>query len=242
MKLSNNFYNWLFILLFLILIARLLNAFIENSIAEVFWFCVATLFMLVIGLYLKSNLLISSTLVSSFIIEIFWFIDVISFIFRKKLVLGIAEYLFVLNPLSFMINFYHLFLLLLPPFIILINRDLHKYSWVLSSLYFLFVELITLITQYSTHNINCVRAYCQFGVFNFIYYFKQSSLPFFIFNWFFITLFIFIPTYGLFYLVLYGKSADKIKILNFLIWYFCILDFLLIFISLRSFLNFLVLL
>jgi len=172
----------------------------EGTLIAFLWFCVTVLILFAIGLYYKNILILSSVVTSSFLIELLWTIDIISFSLTGKLIVGIATYLYYIPSIRYILTFYHLFLFVIPIYIIFMLKDFHKYSWIFSSIHLFAVSILTLaLTKF---NINCVRDVCELGIFNFIYAIKPTILPFFIFSWLALTLIVFIPTHLLFYFII----------------------------------------
>ena len=205
---KRTYYIWATFLL-VVFILRIFDSIYNNVAHDLFWFCVANLFLLVLGLYLRSNFLISSVVVSSFITETFWLFDVISFLIWKKLFFGVAGYLFFLRPLEFILTFYHIFLLVVPLYIVFKERNFHKYAWIFSSFYFFVIALLSL--SLPGHNVNCVRALCEMGVFDFLDVLNTGIMPVFVLTWLFNTLVLFIPINYLFYYLVKRKRKKKTK-------------------------------
>ena len=199
MILKNKHYVFLGVLFLLIAIANFLVAYYDFSPYSFLWFCSAVLLLFSLGLFLKSSLLISGTVTASFLIEFLWTTDMISFLLRKKLAVGIAMYLFEAGDLRFIITFYHLFLLIVPILIVFNMKKFHKYSWIAASVYFLLISVITV--NLTSSNVNCVQNICNLGVFNFLKLLNTgliANFPAYIFNWVFITIILFMPTHYLF--------------------------------------------
>lgn len=192
--------------LLLVFVLRFLDSLLNSSMQDFWWFCVMNLLLLVIGLYLRSNLLISSVATSMFLLELLWLGDITSFILTKKLLFGVAGYLFDARPFEFALTFYHLFLLIIPIYVVFKERKFHRLSWVFSSSFFFVVALLTLLL--SSGNVNCVRDVCDIGIFSFIYALKPATIPYFIVTWLFNTLVIYIPTHYLFYFLVNRKKKE----------------------------------
>tara|TARA_Y100000034_G_C6772007_1_gene344432 strand:- start:131 stop:838 length:708 start_codon:yes stop_codon:yes gene_type:complete len=197
-----------FLLLFLF---KLIQNIYANAPRTSLWFCTTFLLIIFIGLYFNNLLILSSSIVSLFIIETLWVIDLIYFSFSGKLIIGIASYLFTLSPSEYILTFYHFFSLLIPIYIVFSVKKFHKNAWILSSLHLLILSILTI--SLTKVNINCVRSACEMGIFNFLYYLKPPWLPFIFFQWIGITLIIFIPT-NLLFNKLIKISEDKENLNN----------------------------
>lgn len=203
MKISNR--NWLIIFLVIILVIRLLTSII-NKEQDFFWFCVVNLLLLIIALCYKNDLILSSVLVSSLFIEILRIVDIVWFFLTGRFLTSVAAYLSNESTFTIILNNYHLFLVIVPIFYLLKKSKFHDKAWIFSSLVFLASSIATLI--FTNSNTNCVRFYCELGIFDFFYYLKYPVMPFILFHWVLATILIFIPSH---YLIKYfiRKLKDR---------------------------------
>lgn len=191
-------YLWILASLFLLFaLSNILLDIYEDVSGEFLWFCINITLIFSIGLFYKNKLLISSTLTSAFLIEILWAIDVSSFLITGSPLIGVFDYFSEISNLRMIQTFYHLFLLIVPLYVIIRIKEFHKFSWAFSSFHFLLVSILTLFLTNS--NVNCVRSACSPGALNQIYALKPAFLPLLMFNWITLSLFVFIPTHIFFY-------------------------------------------
>lgn len=186
----------IFILLFF------LNAYVHvqaDNYEQILWLCSFTTLLLAIGLLTRNNLILSSTLAVSLVLQTIWVIDVTSLLIFGRFVTGTAGYLTTATSVRFFLTFYHVFLWIVPVFAILDTQKFHKYSWIGASVFFFIVSLITL--SLTELNVNCVRQSCIFGFYEFLRPITgtlSSFLPSFVINWLILTLIVFIPTHLIF--------------------------------------------
>ena len=205
-------YTYLALLFFNIFILNVVLAAIEGNPASSLWFCSTLVLVFAVGLFFRNNLLISSTLVSSFILEGLWTIDIISYLFTRKLVLGITTYLYDIGTLRLILTFYHVLLFAVPIIVILKIKRISTYAWLFSSVHLLILQVITFIA--TDTNVNCVHYTCDSGVFNWIYNLRPEYISNPIFEWLMATLFLFIPANIIFYWILkrfWHKKMPKFK-------------------------------
>lgn len=174
----------------LVIILKVIDVMIHDTYASLLWFCFINLLLLATGLFLRSAFLISSAAISSLVLEFLWLIDLIVLIFGGSFT-GSAAYLLSEQPLSFILTFYHIFLLIIPLVILKKEKNFRWKALILSSLLLLFISLITLPTG---SNINCVRELCGSEYLSGIYSVQPQWMPTFIFHWLFLTFIIFTPT------------------------------------------------
>ena len=180
----------------LIFIFHLSLSIYEGEPRASLWFCATLLIVFAFGLYYKNTLILSSVVVSAFVIEFLWTIDIISYTLSRKLVLGILPYLYDISLMRFIITYYHILLLIVPIIIIIFSlKKFHKHAWIFSSFHLLIVFIISIITK---AEFNCIKKSCELGIFNFVYVLRPEFLPYFIFHWLGLTIVIFIPTNILF--------------------------------------------
>lgn len=182
---------------FVFLVLGLLNtglSFYEGLPQNALWFCNTVLFVFSVGLLFEKDFLISSAVVSSLVIETLWLVDVFSFYFSGRLILGVASYLYLLNGFRLIFTFYHLTLLVVPLAVVIYRRKFYSSAWMVSSIHFLFLLVLTMAV--GEGYVNCTMVECELGVFDFVYLVKPDIFPPFLFNWIFATIFIFIlPNY-----------------------------------------------
>lgn len=164
----------------------------------ILWFCSTTVWLFALGLYFRNDLLISSTVTASFVIEFLWTIDYLSFFLTGNLTIGIAEYLLTTNAFRIIITAYHLVMLVVPIMTIFELKKFHKHSWAGASVYFLVISTLTLILTKPNANLNCVFKTCSLGVLSFLEKINELLLglmPPIIIHWLFLTVIVFIPTH-----------------------------------------------
>ena len=192
-KSDKTFLRMLSLFFGLMALGNIIVAFYNGNLTNLLWFCNTVLIIFAIGLYYRNLMILSSVLTSSLVIEFLWTIDVISFSLTGNLLIGIANYLNSVSLIGYIMTFYHLFLFVIPICVIFFIKKFHKLSWVFSSFHLLIVFILTKILTNS--NINCVRDYCNIGIFQPLYLLKPIMAPFFIFHWIIITILVFIPTH-----------------------------------------------
>lgn len=192
MKLKGNYF-WLALFLSVWAFFRGWNYFVLGEWSLIFWFCFLNLILLAVGLYFRSLLLVSVAAVSSLITGIAASVDVLSFTFFGKQVFGVAGYLIESTLAAHVLTFYHLFLVIIPLYVLLKERKFYENSWIYSSLFLLLVFIVSLI--FSEGNVNCVRDFCEVGIFNVFRFLKPEFMPFWIFHWLSYSLVVFIPSY-----------------------------------------------
>jgi|GEM_PF-1048634 len=188
-------------LIFLIIsLINLALSFYELYPPAIIWFCSATIWLFIIGIYFKNDFLISSTVTASFVIETLWLIDYTSFLFLGRLTIGMGEYLLTSSTARIIVTSYHLIILIVPILTIFELKRFNKYSWLGASLYFFLISIITLLIANPNANLNCVFRTCQlpFNILEGLNQFLLIYLPPFIIHWLFMTLVIFIPTHFFF--------------------------------------------
>jgi len=162
----------------------------------IFWFCFLNLVLLAVGLYFRSVRMVSVVGVGSLITGIVASVDVLVFTFLGKMVFGVAGYLMESSVIAHVLTFYHLFLVVVPLYVLMKEKKFGECSWVWSSVFFLAVSLGSLI--FTKGNANCVREFCDIGVFSLFYFLKPEFLPLCVFYWVGFTVIIFIPSYWIF--------------------------------------------
>jgi hypothetical protein len=182
----------LIVFLSLILILRLLSS-IAAKDYDFFWFCVVNMTLLVFAIGFNNILLFSSILVSSLIVEFFRTLDLFSYLLTGELPFNVANYIFGMSQLNYILSYYHIFLIMIPAYYLLKEQRFHKYAWLLSSALFLISSLLSLAL--TDTNANCARDYCNLGVFNALYSFRPEAMPFVLFHWLFATLLVFLPSH-----------------------------------------------
>ena len=181
----------------------------EGSSQLSLWFCITIVLIFGIGLYYKNLLLLSATVTSSFLINLLLSIDLISYSITGNIIFGMGQYILVLSPLRYAITFYHLFLLVVPVYVILILKKFHNKAWIFSSIHYIVLSIVTLLITKPDAGINFVRRPASIGFFDFVYYLKPGFIPYFIHNWILMTVFVFISIQIVFYLIM--KKREKIK-------------------------------
>jgi len=171
------------------------------------WFCITSALLFGIGLYYKNTLLLSATVVSSFIINLPLAIDLISYSLTGTLVIGSGSYVIALSPLRYIMTFYHIFLLVLPVYVIFLVKDFHKYAWLFSTLHYFLLSVLTLLVTTPENFVNFVLGPASLGIFNFMYALKLNQIPYFVFNWIFVSVFIFLTTHIVFMLIVKKLKA-----------------------------------
>jgi hypothetical protein len=184
--------SWLVLILIFILIVRLAASILEKQ-QDIFWFCIINLLLLILGVYYKNDLILSSVAVSALFVEILRTTDMIWFFATGEFLTSVANYLRDASTFTTVLNFYHILLLIIPIYYLLKENKFHNKAWIFSSLTYLASSLATLI--FTGSNTNCARFYCDLGIFDFIYILKYPFMPFFIFHWIGATILIFIPSH-----------------------------------------------
>lgn len=204
--------NKKFALVFVLIgILNIAFSYYEGFILGALWFCSTTIWFFALGLFLKNDFIISSTLTASFFIEFIWTLDYVSFIITGNLLVGIAEYLLSASDLRMIATLYHLAMFIFPIIAVFEIKKLHKYSWIGASGYLAFIFVLTLILTKPGANMNCVYRPCPIGIFDFLSTFYQylAQIPIFIIHWAFLTIAIFIPTHYIFKKIVNWVVKDK---------------------------------
>lgn len=170
----------------------------EESLFGWLWFCSLSLWIFGFALIFRNNFLVSSVLTGTFLINLVWAFDIISFLFTGKLIFGVAQYLVGAEKIRIFTTLYHFAILFLPPFIIFDMEKFQRKSWLGASAIFLLSSIVALFV--GSNVINCTKG-CRLGVFEAISpinFLVNLGLPYFIVNTLVITIFVFIPTQILF--------------------------------------------
>jgi hypothetical protein len=193
-----------FLLLFLAhLIVSLQLGLLERSL----WFCATVMLTFGIGLLINNDLLISSAVTSSILIEILWAIDMGSYLITNKLAIGIVTYVSTASSAEMILTFYHVFVLIVPVVFVFTRKKFHPYSWAASSVHLLIVLLITFFVAHT--GVNCVNVVCSFGIFTPLYGLKPLWLPHVLFLWLVASVVMFGPVHLIFYKVVNGIAPQN---------------------------------
>ena len=206
---KHHFYVILAIIFTLLVVIHAVLAFVGNYPIMLFWYCYALVVVFTLGLWLKNNFLISTTVVGSFVINFLWLQDFLSLVFFKKLSVGLYTYLFGMTVASFFMTFYHGVMLFLSLYVLFKQEKVHTYAWAGAGITLLIISIFTYLSGHV--DVNCVKGTCDLGIFEpLTFLYSLSVYPFFI-NVLFMTVVIFIPTTIVLKLVFRWVFADTQK-------------------------------
>ena len=137
----------------------LVNDRITYSISlNLFWISHLALLTSAIGFILRSNIILSSSLISIFIMHGLWVIDFIFLLFGNS-PSTYTDYVLKLGPERRILTFHHIYLIPLLLWALWKQRKISKHAWIFASLFFLILSIISNFLP-GEHNINCAHFVC----------------------------------------------------------------------------------
>ncbi|MBI4117655.1 MAG: hypothetical protein HY453_01070 [Parcubacteria group bacterium] len=190
----------------------------DGSFPQVLWFCSMNVFLFVVALMLKNDFLIGSVFVGQFVFQAVWTTDMVSFFLTGNPILQVENYLKFSDGMRLFVTMYHFLLLIVPLWVLIKKKNIHRLSWMGASVFLLLVSLASLPFGMS-ENINCVYLPCPLGVFERLgIYYESFPLPYYLIHWISHTILFFIPTnmiaFFAFEIVLGNRHRDDMMKLN----------------------------
>ncbi|MBI3026912.1 hypothetical protein HYY70_02270 [Candidatus Woesearchaeota archaeon] len=133
----------------------------NEHFSQLFWFCNAMLYLIVIGIYFESSIFLTGIFLGALVVQLPWIIDfLLKLLFRYEL-FGIASYMFDygFKNIRFYIELDHL--LIIPLSIYGIKRfGFNKNGWIFSTIAAFLLNIGAFAFSSNADNVNCVFYSC----------------------------------------------------------------------------------
>ena len=123
------------------------------------WISHLALLTSAIGFILRSNLILTASLISIFIMHGLWIIDFV-FLLLGNSPSTYTEYVLRLTPERRILTFHHIYLIPLLFWALLKQRKINKHGWIIASIFFLILSTMSFYFLPREYNINCAHFVC----------------------------------------------------------------------------------
>ncbi|MBS3074672.1 hypothetical protein J4447_04470 [Candidatus Pacearchaeota archaeon] len=153
------------VIILLVGVIGIFNAFYFNRIYDIFWFCYIGMILLGLGIIIRNIPLIKSQMYILLIPDVIWVIDFLVRLLSGRSFLGIVDYFFrETNVLVKIVSLQHVYLLpLVIAAVFLIGKPIrtNNKGVLISVIEITFIYLTTLIFTSPSSNVNCVYRFCS---------------------------------------------------------------------------------
>lgn len=129
--------------------------------SQLFWFCNAVLYLLAIGFYFESSVILTGILLGALVVQIPWVLDFLVQLFFGYKLFGVASYMleYGFNNVRFYVELDHL--LIIPLSIYAIRKTVfHKRGWIFAAVATTMLNTGAYLFSSQIDNVNCVFYSC----------------------------------------------------------------------------------
>lgn len=174
---KNIFFRTLYLVLILSIFIYLFKF---QSPISMLWFCKVSIILLIVTLFIHSDILYSTVLISQSFVFLVFITELIGLFFFNVSLFNLQG--IYSNFLDWLISiFYHVFIFLVPLHMLILKKKFIQDTWFLSSFLFFFFSLIIYILDKFNlpidGSINCVITCNNFGIISYTYNLIYPYIP-----------------------------------------------------------------
>lgn len=158
---KNKHFRVISIILFLVSVTDSYFLLKNEHFSQLFWFCNAAIYLLAIGFYFESSMVLTGILIGALVVQIPWVLDFLARLFFGYRLFGVADYMFEygFNNLRFYAELDHLLIIPLSAYATK-KLGLHKRGWIFAGILAIVINAGAYVFSSPLDNVNCVFYSC----------------------------------------------------------------------------------
>ena len=158
--LKGNVFIIIGVLIMLHWVALVIDRITHNISYNLFWFSHLALVLAAAGFILRSNLLLTTSLISILLGHGLWVFDLLVLVITGNSPLNYSSYFFDLSFYRKILTAHHIYLIPLLLITLWKQKKISKYGWLLASILFAAASFLTVFFVPKEYNVNCAHFVC----------------------------------------------------------------------------------